>query len=198
MKRIVVGITGASGSIYAVRLLEALTFFNIEIHLVFSETADEVMKYETGLSCRDLAECIKRNIKDKNLPSVLILHDNSSLFASPASGSFRTEGMIIIPCTMACAGRIASCSGSLLLERAADVTLKEGRTLCIVARETPLNKIHLKNLAALSDAGAVIFPAMPSFYGKPLTIDDLVNSFISRVLDVFGLKTENYREWSGA
>ena len=196
MKRIVVGITGASGSIYAVKLLEALTAFEIEIHLIFSDTADEVMKYETGLSCRDLAERIKKSITEKNLSSNLILHDNSSLFASPASGSFRTEGMIIIPCTMACAGRIASCSGSQLLERSADVTLKEGRKLCIVARETPLNKIHLKNLTSLSDAGAVIFPAMPSFYGKPLTIDELVDSFVSRVLDLYGFTTENYREWS--
>jgi len=196
MKRIVVGITGASGSIYAVKLLEALTAFNVEIHLIFSDTADDVVKYETGLSCRDLAARVKELITEKKLPSALILHDNSSLFASPASGSFRTEGMIIIPCTMACAGRIASCSGSLLLERAADVTLKEGRKLCIVARETPLNKIHLKNLTLLSDAGAVIFPAMPSFYGKPESIDDLVNSFVSRVLDFYGFTTDKYREWS--
>ncbi len=197
MKRIVVGITGASGSIYAVRLLEALIRFEVEIHLLFSGTAGKVMQYETGIDISNLAGMLTEGIAEKKFPSIIAAHENSNLFAPVASGSFHTDGMIIIPCSMSCAGRIASCSGSLLLERAADVTLKEGRKLCLAVRETPLSLVHLETLAALARSGAVVFPAMPSFYGKPATVDDIVNSFVSRVLDSFGFRDENFIEWGG-
>ncbi|MDX9800940.1 MAG: UbiX family flavin prenyltransferase [Spirochaetia bacterium] len=195
MKRIIVAATGASGAIYAVKLLEAVVRFEIEIHLVFSNTAKKVMLYETGESFSEIVERLESGIKMDKLPCRITLHENNNMFSSIASGSFKTEGMIIIPCAIACAGRIASCSGNTLIERAADVCIKERRPLVLAVRETPLNLIHLKNLTALCDAGAVIFPAMPSFYSRPETIDELAENFASRVLASFGLVTENYREW---
>lgn len=197
MKRIIVGVTGASGSVYAVKLLEMMAGFDAEIHLVFSDTAKEVLEYETGESAESLAARLNSLILEKKSASSLVVHDNKTLSPSIASGSFRTEGMIIIPCSMACAGRIANCSGSRLIERAADVVLKEGRKLCLAVRETPLNRIHLKNLLSLSEAGASVYPASPSFYGKPETIEQLASGFAARILDSFGFAPENYREWGG-
>lgn len=196
MRRIIAAVTGASGSIYAVKLIEALMQADIEIHLVFSDTAKKVMLYETKESLPDLAERLDKRIKSDNLPGRIIHHENSNMFSSIASGSFRTEGMIIIPCTMACAGRIASCSGNALIERTADVCLKEKRPLVLAVRETPLNLVHLKNLTSLCEAGAVIYPAMPSFYSKPETIGELAENFSSRILEPFGILTKNYKEWS--
>ncbi len=196
MKRIIVAVTGASGSIYAVKLIEALIQFDIDVHLVFSDTAKKVMLYEIKESFLDMAGKLDKRIRSDNLPGRIIYHENSDMFSSIASGSFRTEGMIIIPCTMACAGRIASCSGSTLIERTADVCLKEKRALVLAVRETPLNLVHLKNLTALCEAGAVIYPAMPSFYNKPETIDELAENFSSRILESFGILTKNYKEWN--
>ncbi len=197
MERIIIGVTGASGTIYAVKILEALINFPLEIHLVFSYTAVKVMRYETGETPSSLKEKMEKIKQERNAAGNIIIHDNNNLFAPIASGSFITEGMIIIPCSMACAGRIASCSGSHLVERAADVIIKERRKLYIAVRETPLSTIHLKALTSLSEAGAVIFPAMPSFYQKDETIEDIVKRFTSRILASFGLKTESYTEWAG-
>ncbi len=175
-RRIVVGITGASGSIYGIRTLEALRASGeYEVHLVISEGAERTMEYEVDLpvdSVKALAD---------------VFHPIDDLAASISSGSFRTEGMIIAPCSMKTVAGIASGYSDNLLLRAADVTLKERRKLVLVPRETPLHSIHLENLLKLSRMGAVILMACPNFYSRPKTVDDMVNSIVGRALDQFGI-----------
>ncbi len=180
--RIVVGITGASGSIYGVRLLEVLNELGVECHLVVSSTGLEVVKYETGYDA-------------SRLKSLARWHSVDDLFAPIASGSFRTGGMVIAPCSMHTLGAIAQGVAGNLLTRSADVMLKEGRPLVLVPRESPLNRIHLNNMLKALDAGARLIPAAPAFYHRPSTVEELVDFVVGKVLDNLGLEHNLFRRW---
>lgn len=182
--RLIVGISGASGVIYGVRLLEALQKLPVEAHLVMTRTAEVTLAHETDLKVSDV----------RRLANVAYRIDD--LAAAVSSGSFRTIGMIVAPCSMRSLGEIAHGITSNLLTRAADVALKERRKLVLVARETPLHAIHLRNMAALSDMGAIIAPPMPAFYNRPKTLDDIVDHTVGRVLDLFDLDTGTVKRWS--
>ncbi len=181
-KRIVVGMSGSSCSILGIEMLRALRKAGVETHLVMSKFAEKVVEHETGMKADDV-----RNIADHS-------YDRKDFFASIASGSFRTDGMIIIPCSMKTLGGIASGYTNNLLLRAADVTLKERRKLVIVARETPLSLIHIKNMERVTLAGAVVLPPMLTCYSNPKGIDDMVSHIIGKALDQFGIEYE-YKRW---
>ena len=173
MRRFIIGVTGASGSIYADRLLVHLKGMGHETHLVFTETAKKVCAYE------GFPEMGARATK---------VYDNKDFFAPFASGSYRHDGMAVIPCSMGSLAKIAHGIGDSLLTRAADVCLKEKLRLIIVPRETPMSALHLHNQKTLADYGAVIIPANPAFYHKPATIEDLADTVLARVLDHLGLQ----------
>jgi 4-hydroxy-3-polyprenylbenzoate decarboxylase len=182
--RLVVGISGASGVIYGVRLLQALKDLPVESHLVMTKTAEVTLAHETTMKVADvcaLADAVYR-VDD--------------LAAAISSGSFRTLGMIVAPCSMRSLGEIANGITSNLLTRAADVVLKERRRLVLMARETPLHAIHLRNMLALSEMGAIIAPPVPAFYNKPASLDDIVDHAVGRVLDLFDLDTGKVKRWS--
>lgn len=182
--RIIIGITGASGIIYGIRLLELLRSTPIETHLIVSKSAQLTMKYETNLSLAEL----------KALADVY--HVWNDVGASIASGSFQTQGMIIAPCSMKSLAEIAHGTSDNLIGRAADVTLKERRKLVLMPRESPLHLGHLKNMVSLTQQGAIIYPAMPAFYMKPKTIDDIINYSIGRLLDLFAIDI-GIERWQG-
>ncbi len=174
-KRILLAVTGASGPQYALALARALGGReDVELHLILSEAAKKVMALEADFGPEDLLKLAHASYDEKNIA------------AGPASGSWQHAGMIVCPCSMASLGAIAHGLGTNLIHRAADVTLKEGRKLILVTRETPLSLIHIKNMLAAKEAGAIIMPASPGFYHKPQTIDDLVNHLAGRVLDQLG------------
>jgi len=181
--RLVVGISGSSGSIYGIRLLQELKKLDIETHLVLTKWGGITLTYETDMHVEDVRSLATYSYSDDDLAARI------------SSGSFRTDGMIIIPCSMKSLGGLVSGNAESLLVRAADVTLKETRRLVLVPREAPLNKIHLKNLLAAADAGALILPAMPAFYHKPETIDDLINHVVGKALDLFGIEHHLYKRW---
>lgn len=183
-RRLIIGISGASGVIYGVRLLEALKPLPVETHLVMSRTAEVTLAYETKLkvaAVRELAD---------------VAHDVDDLAASISSGSFRTMGMVVAPCSMRSLGEIAHGISSNLLTRAADVVLKERRKLVLLVRETPLHAIHLRNMATLAEIGAIIAPPVPAFYNRPETLDDVIDHTVGRVLDLFDLDTGRVKRWS--
>jgi 4-hydroxy-3-polyprenylbenzoate decarboxylase len=195
-----VGITGASGTIYAHRTLQLLAASGVveTVNLIMSSTAATVAQVETGVNLRD-ADNARINewlglAADSKLIRVWRL-DN--LAAKPSSGSNKQAGMIIVPCSMGTLGAIASGAGTNLIHRAADVCLKEGRKLVLVPRETPYNAIHLANMLRLSRAGARILPASPGFYHRPKTIDELVEHLCNRILDQFDIPHSRKSEWSG-
>ena len=194
-RRLVVGITGASGSIYAIRFLEAALEHYDRIYLTVSENAVTVIRSELGIDspAGKMDTC---SLLGKYSDKVEVL-DPHDLTAPPASGSVRHEGMVIVPCSMGTAGRIASGMSNDLLTRAADVCLKERRPLILVVRETPLNLVHLRNLTTLAEAGAVVLPAAPGFYNSPKTIEDLVSFVVGRVMQQLGLTQELSPEWEG-
>ena len=172
MKRIVVGLSGASGAIYGIRLLELLRALpDVEAHLVVSDAAKRTIVEETDWAVKDVEALAARR------------YDNKDIGAAIASGSFKTDGMVIVPCSVKAAASVAHCLADNLLTRAADVTLKEGRPLILVVRETPLHLGHLRVLTALAEMGAVILPPMPAFYNRPKQIEDLVDHTLARVLD---------------
>ncbi len=185
---LVVAITGASGSVYALKLLQTLAGLNLPVHLVVSETGEKVMQQETG---RD----INRWLADFGNASLIIRYDNRDFYAPMASGSFRHRGMVVIPCSMGTLGRVSSGVSGSLLERAADVCLKERRPLILVARETPLSSIHLENMLKLSRAGAVILPPVPAFYSAPSSIDDIVDQTVHRIADILELPIPGAFRW---
>ena len=185
MKRLVVAVTGASGAIYAVRFLEQAVRHCDEIYLTLSSNADSVLKTERDKQWGSLLGA---------LPNVKLL-SRKDYFTPPASGSFRHDGMVIVPCSMGTAGRIAGGISDDLTTRAADVCLKEGRKLILVPREMPWNLIHLRNLTALAEAGATILPASPAFYHQPQTIDDLVDTVVARILQNLGIEHNLHAEW---
>ena len=175
-QRLVVAITGATGVIYGVRLLEALgSVPGVETHLVLSGPGKRTLVEETDHAVRDVERLAH------------VVHDVKNIGASIASGSFRTAGMVVAPCSMRTAAAIATGVTGNLVTRAADVTLKEGRPLVLLVRETPLHVGHLRTLVALAEIGATVLPPMPAFYHRPKGIDDLVNHTIARVLDRLGL-----------
>ena len=186
MKRIVVGVSGASGAIYGIRfhgLLRARP--DVETHLVLSDAAKRTIVEETDWSVRDVEALATHR------------YDNRDIGATIASGSFKTDGMVIVPCSVKAAASVAHCLADHLLTRAADVTLKEGRPLIMVVRETPLHLGHLRVLTALADMRAVILPPMPAFYHRPKQIEDLVDHTLARVLDRLGLPQDVVPEWQG-
>jgi 4-hydroxy-3-polyprenylbenzoate decarboxylase len=183
--RIVVGITGASGAIYGVRLLERLAEQAVETHLIATRWARVTIEHETDRAWADV----------KALADVV--HAEGDQAASISSGSFRTDGMVIAPCSVKTLGAIANGFAHNLVCRAADVTLKERRRLVLAVRETPLHAIHLRNMLALSELGATIFPPTPAFYGRPATVDDLVDQTVVRILDQLGLDLPAASRWAG-
>jgi 4-hydroxy-3-polyprenylbenzoate decarboxylase len=184
-ERVIVGITGASGAVYGVRLLEALRSSAIETHLVMSETAKRVALLETGRNAADVAALADA------------VHNNDDLEAPVASGSFRTLGMVVVPCSIKSLSAIAHCYNETLLVRAADVTLKERRRLVLVVRETPLHLGHLRLMAAVTEYGAVVLPPIPGFYHGPRTVTDLVDHTVGKILDQFSIEHGLYKRWEG-
>lgn len=198
----VVGITGASGMAYAGRVLEGLLDAGHDVMVVVSDAGRRVMELEAGLVLRGVVESDERLLADwvgaAGRPGTLRLHAVGDVSAPMASGSFRTDGMAVVPCSCGTLARIAHGVSGNLIERAADVTLKERRRLVLVPRETPLSLIHLRNMAAVAEAGAVILPASPGFYHGPVYIQDLVDSIAGRVLHHLGVETQLAAEWQGA
>ncbi len=186
MSRLVVGITGASGSIYGIRLLEVLrATTQIEIHLVISAAGKRTLVEETEYGVADVEALAHHHYDVKDIGATL------------ASGSFRTGGMVIAPCSIKTAGAIAACYSDTLVARAADVTLKEGRPLILMVRETPLHLGHLRVLTSLAEMGAVILPPVPAFYNRPKDLDDVINHTVARVLDRLQLPQTLVGEWRG-
>lgn len=184
---LVVGISGASGTVYAVKLLEAVkTFEEVNTHVIISPWAKVNLETETMFTIEyleSLATC---------------LYDSRNMGAKVSSGSFLTDGMVIVPCSMKSLGAIASGASDNLIARTADVMLKEGRKLVLCPRETPLNSIHLENMLKLSRLGVSIIPPMPAFYNNPQTIDDIVNHHVMKVLDQFGIHIRDGHRWIGS
>ena len=194
-KKYTVAITGASGSIYGIRLVEELLKTGCHVNLVISETGKDVLMHETAIDLQGNEEEAGKKTKKYFKKEALTLFDNSNLFASISSGSHKTEGMIIAPCSMGTLGRIASGHSQKLIERTADVMLKEKRRLIIVPRETPLNQIHLENMLKLSRMNVDIVPAMPAFYQRPQTVDDMVNFVVGKVLDLVRVDHRLFERW---
>jgi 4-hydroxy-3-polyprenylbenzoate decarboxylase len=196
-KRIVVGITGASGAVYALRTVRALLISGVEVHLIVSDYGGYVLRDEAEFYPRDndLISSFRAKYGEEVLNGTIVKYSNKDLAASISSGSFKTDGMIIVPCSMKTLAGVAQGVAGNLIERAADVTLKEGRRLVLVPRETPVNKIHLKNMLAAADAGAVILPAMPGFYQKPTTIEELADFIAGKILALFGIDAELFEPW---
>ncbi len=194
MKRLIVGITGASAGVYAVRLLEVLTKHeDIEVHLTISASGARALFEELQI------EIDLDNFQLESLIGVsssrVIYHHESDIAAPIASGSFRTEGMIVVPCSMGSIASIASGISRNLIQRAADVCIKENRKLVLVPRETPLSAIHLENMLKLSRMGVCVLPAMPGFYHFPKDVDDLLNFVVTKILDQFGIDTKLIQRW---
>jgi len=199
MRRLVVAITGASGAIYAVRLLKACLESNVEVDLVVSDYGKRLLIEECELNLKvDTVEAwLDQHYGRAERPGRISLHSVHDLGSQVASGSQRWEGMVIVPCSMKTLSGVASGAASNLVERAADVTLKEGRRLIVVPRETPLNLIQLENLARLARAGATIVPAMPAFYQKPRSLEDLADFIVGRVLSVLDIPHQLFTPWQG-
>ena len=195
-----VAITGASGSIYAQRTLVHLAASGVveRINLIMSEAAQTVAQVELGVDLKGAnSERINRWIGLQVDSRLIRLQRLDNMAARPSSGSHRQEGMVIVPCSMGSMGAIASGAGTNLIHRAADVTLKEGRRLVLVPRETPYNAIHLENMLRLSHAGAHIIPASPGFYHRPQTIEALVDHLVFRILDHLGVPHSQTYRWKG-
>jgi 4-hydroxy-3-polyprenylbenzoate decarboxylase len=181
---LIIGISGATGAIYGVRMLEILAKFeDIETHLVMSKAGRMTIQVETPFSVKDVEALAD------------VVHDVNNVGASISSGSFRTEGMVIAPCSMKSMGGIAHSLGGDLLVRAADVVLKERKKLVLVVRETPLHLGHLEAMAALTRMGAMIFPPVPAFYHRPKTLDDIINQTVTRILDQFDIDVKLFQRW---
>ena len=184
-RRIVVGVSGASGAIYAYKLLKVLVNSGIEVHFVASKAGLEVLEYECGVGLGQLTKLVYK------------VYDVNRIDSAIASGSFPCESMVIVPCSMRTLGSLAGGIADNLLTRAADVTLKEGRKLVLVTRETPVHAIHLENMLKLSHAGARILPACPGFYHKPQTIEQLVDMLVGKICDTLNVENNLFERWSG-
>ena len=185
MRRLIVGLTGATGAILGIRLLETLKDCKIESHLVISNWAQRTIEHETAYTINQVREL------------ATVFHNFTNMAAEISSGSFITEGMVIIPCSMRTLGSIAQGYGEHLVHRAADVVLKERRRLVLVARESPLSELHLENMLKLARMGVTILPPMPAFYNHPKSINDVVDHIVARVLDQFGIAASFAKRWDG-
>jgi len=185
LQRVVIGITGASGAVLGVRTLDAFTAAGIETHLVVSKWGQQTLEHETVLKLEDLRARATQ------------LYNSGDMAAAISSGSFRTIGMVIAPCSMHSLAAISLGIGENLVHRAADVTLKEGLPLVLVPRETPLNDIHLENMLRLSRMGVRILPPNPAFYNHPESVEDIVDHIVLRILDQFGVAANISRRWDG-
>ena len=185
MRRLIVGMTGATGAIFGVRILEALKDCDVESHLVISNWARRTIEHETPYTVKQV--CALANV----------YHNSANMAAKISSGSFITDGMVVIPCSMRTLSGIAHGYGEHLIHRAADVILKERRRLVLVVRELPLSELHLENMLKLARAGASIIPPMPAFYNHPKSIDDIVDHIVARVLDQFGITARFAKRWDG-
>ena len=183
-EHLIVGLSGSSGIIYGIRLLQALAGTPVQSHLIMSKPAEMTLAYETDLKAADI-----RAMADRSYPI-------NDVGAGPASGSFRTSGMIIAPCSMKTLAEIAAGISGNLLTRAADVTLKERRRLVLMVRESPFNRAHLQNMLAVTDMGGIIAPPLPAFYARPQSLDDMVDHSVGRVLDLFGIDNDLASRWN--
>lgn len=184
-KRLIVAITGASGTIYGIRILEALKHIGVESHLVMSDSAKLTMAAET-------------NYKPAQIETMAdFVHSAKNIGASISSGSFQSHGMVIAPCSIRTLSEIASGVTSSLVSRAADVVLKERRRLVLLVRETPLHAGHLRSMSQVTECGAIVMPPVPAFYAKPESIDDMVNQTVGRCLDLFDLDNALVTRWNG-
>lgn len=184
-KRIVLGITGATGTVYAIRLLWILRELGIETHLIMSKWALATLKYETLVTEEEIRGLASKTYTAKELS------------ASIASGSFQHDGMMIVPCSMKTLSAVRTGFCDDLISRAADVSIKENRKLLLAVRETPLSDIHLHNMLFLRRAGAIIFPPVPAFYTRPQSIDELIDQSVGRMLDMMGIHTDGFKRWEG-
>jgi flavin prenyltransferase len=191
MKKIILGLTGASGSVYFLRLAEQLSLQEVELHLIASQLGEQVLQYETGITLSEQVKSWNNNC------AKVILEDNSNLFSAVASGSSRFDAMAIVPCSMSTLAKLAHGITETLLTRAADVMIKERRRLVLVPRETPLSTVHLKNMLELSQLGATILPAMPGFYGKSETMNELIDFVVGKTLDGLEIENNYYQRWEG-
>lgn len=183
MKRIIVGISGATGAIYGIRLLEVLSSSNVETHLVITEAAERTIRTETDWEIEKVKALAK------------VTYDYKDVGADIASGSFQTDGMVVMPCSIKSLSAIANSFNLNLLIRAADVTIKERRKLVLGVRETPLHKGHLNLMMNLADLGVIILPPIPAFYFHPRTMDDLINHTVGKVLDLFHIEHDLFARW---
>lgn len=185
-KRLIVGISGASGVIYGIRMLQRLRQAGIETHLVMSRSAQVTLAYETDMKVAEVAALAD------------VSYGQADIGAAISSGSFRTLGMVLAPCSMRSLGEIATSISSTLLTRAADVVLKERRRLVLMVRETPLHLGHLRAMAAVTEMGAVVYPPVPAFYAKPKTIDEMIDQSVGRALDLFEIEAGPVHRWREA
>lgn len=193
--RWVVGITGASGSIYGIRLIEELLRIGCQVHLVITEAGWRVLKEELGFETSRRSAALEKRFGEAVHNGSLIYHPNADIGASIASGSFRVQGMAIVPCSMGTLSSISHGTSDNLMTRAADVMLKENRKLLLVPRETPLHAIHLENMLKLSRLGVRIVPAMPAFYYKPQSMDEMIDFLVGKVMDNMDIDHDLYRRW---
>lgn len=184
-KRLIVGITGASGAIYGIRLLELLRDTDIETHLIVSRAAQMTIAAETGFKSADVEALAD------------VVHANQDVGAACSSGSFQNLGMVIAPCSVKTMAEIATGVTANLISRAADVALKERRRVVLMLRETPLHLGHIRSMAAVTEAGAIVYPPVPAFYARPQSLADMVDHTLGRVLDLFGIETGTVRRWDG-
>ena len=184
-RRLIVGITGASGAIYGVRLLELLRTTDIETHLIMSRAGQTTLAAETSLKVADVEALAD------------VVHQNTDIAAACSSGSFRTLGMVIAPCSIKTMGEIATGVTPNLISRAADVALKERRRVVLMLRETPLHLGHIRSMAAVTEAGAVVYPPVPAFYAQPKSLEEMIDHTLGRVLDLFDIDVGAVRRWNG-
>jgi 4-hydroxy-3-polyprenylbenzoate decarboxylase len=184
-RRLIVGISGASGVVYGVRMLEVLREVGVETHLVMSKAAELTMVYEMDIKPKDVRALASH------------FHATADIGASISSGSFQTMGMVVVPCSVRTLSEIAAGTTGTLLSRAADVVLKERRRLVLAFRETPIHAGHLRSMSQVTEMGAIIAPIVPAFYNRPKTLDDIINHTVGRLLDLFGVETKLVKRWKG-
>ena len=185
MRRLIIGMTGSTGSIFGVRMLEALKGGDVETHLIISKWAQRTLEHETRYTVEQVRAMAS------------VVHSQGDMGASISSGSFKTEGMVVIPCSVRTLAGIANGYGEHLVHRAADVVLKERRRMVLVVRETPFSEVHLENMLKLARMGATILPPVPAFYNHPQSVDDIVDHIVARVLDQFDIAAPFAKRWDG-
>ncbi len=197
MKKYILAITGASGSIFGIRVLEHL-IKNSEVHLIISSQAFSIIRHETGIDWSGKSDAVIENRIRSYLKSKKIHYYNEANLSAPlSSGSFITDGMLVVPCSMKSLSGIANGYANNLTERAADVTIKEGRSLLISPREMPFSAIHLENMLKLARLGVIVAPPVPAFYQKPKDLDDIVDFVVGKILDSFGIPHNLFKRWGG-